>query len=177
MSKKKGLTMFAHPLLLYGGVTYCVFMALSVFVLSLLLYIKDKIDLSVAIIFTVIGLLMIVAMFPCLPRWYVKITFGTDKITFKQAFKKETEYEYRVYQYVYRASYLHMLYRPQFIVFSQTRLKDVELQNINQVAPSEKTIKIRYNKKTFQKLQQVSPPKHRIKFEQCFPEIKVKGEI
>lgn len=119
-------------------------------------------------IFTFLYTLLLVSFLISAPRWCARTTFNENNIVFKTAFSKAKENTYESYRYIYKASYLHMLYRPQYIVFSQTRLSDYELQNINQIAPSEKTIKIRYSKKTFKALQQVLPEKQRMKMEQCF---------
>jgi hypothetical protein len=48
-----------------------------------------------------------------------------------------------------------------------------ELQNINQVAPSEKVVKIRYSKRMHRRLAAVLPTYFRIELDRLFPEGKI----
>ena len=156
---RKNATFFVNPMLFYSGILYCFFMGLISFFVSI---IENQYIFAFLYILLLIGFLM------SAPRFCARITFNANNVVFKTAFSKAKGNTYESYRYIYKASYLHMLYRPQYIVFSQTRLSDYELQNINQIAPTEKTIKIRYSKKTFEALQQVLPDRQRITMEHCF---------
>ena len=49
-------------------------------------------------------------------------------------------------------------YKVNFFVFTNRRLTNEELTQINQVAPSSDLIKIRYTRKTYKKLLEALPP-------------------
>ena len=49
-------------------------------------------------------------------------------------------------------------YKVNFFVFTNRRLSNEELTQINQVAPSSDLIKIRYTRKTYKKLLEALPP-------------------
>lgn len=172
--KGNDLTILAHPKLFYTGIIFIFFLVAIVnFIIVVFLnlpsaFATSKDQKGCIIIFVIIEIGIFIAGLLCLPRWCVRITFNENNVVFKTVFSKAKENTYESYRYIYKASYLHMLYRPQYIVFSQTRLSNYELENINQITPSEKTIKIRYNKKIFKALQQVLPEKQRMKMEQCF---------
>lgn len=158
-NNRKNATFFVNPVLFFSGIIFCTIMTVISFSVSI---VENQ------YIFAALCTIMLVGFFISAPRWCARTIFNADTIIFKTAFYKAKENTYDTYRYIYKASYLHILYRPKYIVFSQARLSDYELQNINELASTEKTIKIRYSKKTFKALQQVLPKKQRMKMEQCF---------
>lgn len=177
--KDKKVKIFAHPVLLFGGLMSEAFQLVICIITVILLEIgfypanskEDKIGCQV--IFIIIALGVIVGTILCLPRWLVRIEFSEDAIVYHSAFTKAVKRSYNYYPYIYKAWYFHggvipIGYRAIYIVLSQKVLSPAELEHINQVAISDSVIKIRYSKRVYDKLLHVLPQKHLKQLKNCF---------
>lgn len=88
------------------------------------------------------------------------ITITPKKITFKRPFQKTIERTYDELNFVYRASYLHIAYYPQYIIITDHFMREKDLQQINAFSNDESMIKIRYRKSVYKKLLRVLPETH-----------------
>ena len=94
-------------------------------------------------------------------RYIVWYRLTRECIEYHTAFRRKRELPYSCFPYVMHGKYLHGVYWRDYIVFSDRRLKDAELNQINHVSPSaEHFIKIRYSEKTAEKLMSVLPAKY-----------------
>ena len=94
-------------------------------------------------------------------RYIVWYRLTSECIEYHTAFRRKRELPYSCFPYVMHGKYLHGVYWRDYIVFSDRRLKDAELNRINHVSPSaEHFIKIRYSEKTAEKLMSVLPAKY-----------------
>ena len=95
-------------------------------------------------------------------RWCLMLTFDRDGVLYKPLFRKGMRIQYSNYPRIQYAYYMHgnmfAAYKVNFFVFTNRRLTDEELTQINQVAPSSDLIKIRYTRKTYKKLLEALPP-------------------
>ena len=95
-------------------------------------------------------------------RWCLMLTFDRDGVLYKPLFRKGTRIQYSNYPRIQYAYYMHgnmfAAYKVNFFVFTNRRLSNEELTQINQVAPSSDLIKIRYTRKTYKKLLEALPP-------------------
>lgn len=90
--------------------------------------------------------------------WYM---FTSEGITYYTLFRKKQFIPYSAFPYIMLGKYLHGVHWQKYIVFSNRRLTDSELNHINHVTPSRKMIKIRYSEKTKTKLLTLLPPKQK----------------
>lgn len=113
----------------------------------------------VFIAFFIVGLIVWVSNWP---QWFASIVLDENSITTKCG--KETYKEsYLKYPYVYLGDYYHRGLRPCFIVLAKNELSEYSLTGMNQVPISDKIIKIRYSKKTYETLMEILPEPHRSK--------------
>ena len=95
-------------------------------------------------------------------RWCLMLTFDRDGVLYKPLFRKGMRIQYSNYPRIQYAYYMHgnmfAAYKVNFFVFTNRRLSNEELTQINQVAPSSDLIKIRYTRKTYKKLLEALPP-------------------
>lgn len=94
-------------------------------------------------------------------RYIVWYRFSPECITYHTLFRRKKVIPYSAFPYVMHGKYLHGIYWRHYIVFSNRRLKESELNQINHVAPSPKLIKVQYSKKTYRALLSILPPKYR----------------
>lgn len=163
---KKTLKIIANPYLFYGGTMYVIFVVFLCLCMAFLIITPDNVksieDLYlIRGIFVFLGIAMIGAGILCLPRMLEIITFEKDVIKFKSAFHKEIIKPYSNYQFVYLAHYSHIGLSVKFIVLSQKKLNQTEIENINRVKSNGQIIKIKYSVKTIAKLQQVLTEKQK----------------
>ena len=171
-NKNKGIKIF-------GNATYLIVGAILLFLCDIMLIgifiYADGFNENMIVL--VIFILMSVALMVLIYVGVGASMLFTDMgIEYKQPFKKKTMKSYDYYPYIYRASYYHgsligIGYRPNYIVFSQRRLSSNELKNINQVAISDKVIKIKYSKNVYNKLMHVLPKCKKVELSICFKNI------
>lgn len=106
------------------------------------------------------------------PRWYTRITLLQESVIIKTALKHPIKRPYKYYQYVYKAWYWHgspigIGKNVDYIVISHRRLREEELESINQLAPGSDVLKIRYSPKTYQKLMEILPREMQYKLKVC----------
>lgn len=123
-------------------------------------------------VFGTMGVLAVLTGILALPRWLTRITFRPESVIIKTALRRPVERPYKYYQYVYRAWYWHgspvgLGMNVAYIVISHRRMRDEELTNINQPAPSADVIKIHYSPKTYRKLMEILPREMRYKLKVC----------
>ena len=153
----KKCTLLANPVLAYtavGLVASLIAMTLPAF------FIPDAFAAGMAIM----GMNLIVVIDLCCitPRWCLLITFDEGGVTYRPLFRKGVRMKYSDFPRIQYAYYMHgngvAAYRVHFFVLTDRRLDYVESSHINDVAPAENLIKIRYTRKTYQKLMDVLPP-------------------
>lgn len=94
-------------------------------------------------------------------RYLAWFHFSGEGIFYHTLFRKKQFIPYSALPYIHRGKYLHGIHWREYIIFSNRRLSDSELSQINQVAPSKKLIKIRYSEKAKSKLLTILPPKQK----------------
>ena len=85
------------------------------------------------------------------------MVFTKDGVEYRQAFRKTEVHTYKEYPYVNKAFYLHSGFPAYYMVLSNRRLRDSELCQINNVRVGPEMIKIRYNKKNYERLLSIVP--------------------
>ena len=94
-------------------------------------------------------------------RYVVWNRFSEEGVESHTLFRRKKIAPYEKYPYLLHGKYLHGVYWRHYIILTDRRLKDRELQHINHVAPSEHMIKVQYSKKVYDVLVEVLPPKQR----------------
>lgn len=110
-------------------------------------------------IFIILHLPVIICLDPY--RYIVWFRFTQEGIEYHTLFRRKKILPYANYPYLLHGRYLHGVYWRHYIIFSDRRLKEVELNQINHVAPSTRMIKVQYSKKTYCALEAVLPSKMR----------------
>lgn len=163
---KKALQIIANPILFYCGTLFVIFVFLLCLFMTFFVITPDVVNPpeDTKLIrgwFVFMGVAMIGAGLLCMPRWLEIITFEKNVIKFKSAFHKEIIKPYSNYHFVYLAYYSHLGLPVKFIVLSQRKLNQSELENINKVKSNGQVIKIKHSEKTISKLQQVLTEKQK----------------
>lgn len=94
-------------------------------------------------------------------RYVVWYRFSQDGIEYHTLFRRKKMLPYSNYPYVLHGKYLHGVYWRHYIIFTDRRIKNAELSQINHVAPSDQLIKVQYSKKVLVSLVAVLPEKPR----------------
>ena len=94
-------------------------------------------------------------------RYFVWYRFTDEGIFFHTIFRRKKLLPYNTFPYVMHGKYRHGVYWRDYIVISNRRLTDAELNHINHVSPSSTLLKIRYSEKTCQKLLRILPQKQK----------------
>jgi len=174
--KNKKILLISNPYLLIAGLLWCfisvIISIVIIFVLESGNYAKSDFDKKIVqIIFGGLGIIIISATLSCLKNWLTIICFK-NMIIFYSPCKKTRSVSYDCYHYVYLAHYIHrnifrMGYKCKYIVISQFRLSDFDLQHINKVPTNIEVIKLKYSKKRWLLLLNVLPPVLRKQMEKC----------
>ena len=150
----KKCTVLANEVLVY---TYFVYHAVMVLI-SGFIWLHDPLGIW----FMLLMMCSVVISCCITERWCLMITFERDGVLYKPLFRKGTRIQYSNYPRIQYAYYMHgnmfAAYKVNFFVFTNRRLSNEELTQINQVAPSSDLIKIRYTRKTYKKLLEALPP-------------------
>lgn len=147
----------ADPLLFAMGITYFVITTVVCTVMIFVCFVFYM-NTDIVIFFFCLFAFSIVIGLCALPKWRIIIEITEDGISYKPTFKKEINKKYSDFGYFYCASYSYYTER-KYIVFSQRRLNDYELTHINNVAVSDKLIKIKVRKGLKEELSPFLPPK------------------
>lgn len=115
--------------------------------------------------FTLFGLIMFLT-FPILfivsPRKYISwITFTAEGIEYHTILRRKQTVSYDKYPYILHASYLHVTFIRDYIIFTNRKLSNREQQEINHVSSSTNMIKILFREKSYYNLLEVLPVKQR----------------
>ena len=94
-------------------------------------------------------------------RYVMWNRFSEEGVESHTLFRRKRVEGYEKYPYLLHGKYLHGVYWRHYIILTDRRLKDMELRQINHVAPSEHMIKVQYSKKVYDVLAEVLPPKQR----------------
>lgn len=100
---------------------------------------------------------------------FVWLNLSEHGIEYCALFRRKKVRSYSEYPYWSRGRYLHIAVVVEFIVISKRKLNTRELYQINQVMPSADLIKIRYTKKTYQKLMKILPKEQQLQLQKIFP--------
>lgn len=150
----KKCSIWAKAILVYGYFSYAAFWC----VVSIIILCDN---LSCGLFFMACTALMIVTVCLCTERWGVRLTFMEKGISYKPLLRKETLLDYKNLPRVQYACYMHgnifAAYRVHFFVLTNRRLDSEELTHINEAAPGKDLIRIRYTRKTYQKLLDALP--------------------
>ena len=93
-------------------------------------------------------------------RYFVWYHFTEEGIWYHVLFRRKKMLPYATFPYVMHGKYMHGVYWRDYIVFSNRRLSNSELNRINHVSPSATLIKMRCSAKTCQKLMYILPRKY-----------------
>lgn len=110
-------------------------------------------------VFGILHLPVIICLDPY--RYIVWFRFAQEGIEYHTLFRRKKILPYANYPYLLHGRYLHGVYWRHYIIFSDRRLKELELTRINHVAPSTRMIKVKYSKKAYCALEAVLPSKLR----------------
>ena len=97
--------------------------------------------------------------------------FTKDVIEYRQAFRKTEVHTYKEYPYVSKAFYPYYGIPVYYMVLSNRRLRDAELCQINNVRVGPGMIKIRYNKKNYERLLSIVPSRIALSLQAQFKDI------
>lgn len=174
MNHTSKLSIIADPGTLFLGTlaTFVGFCSCTGFVIHYAIIGEREDVIGVSCIFGTLAVLSILVAIIASPRWYTRITFLPESVIIKTALKHPVERQYKYYQYVYKAWYWHgspigVGKNIDYIVISHRRLRDEELGSINQPAPSNDVLKIRYSARTYQKLMKILPAEMQYKLKVC----------
>ena len=90
------------------------------------------------------------------------MVFTKDGIEYRQIFRKTEVHTYKEYPYVNKAFYPYYGIPVYYMVLSNRRLRDAELCQINNVRVGPGMIKIRYNKKNYERLLSIVPSRTKL---------------
>ena len=97
--------------------------------------------------------------------------FRKDGVEFRQAFRKTEVHTYKEYPYVNKAFYPYYGLPMYYMVLSNRRLRDAELCQINNVRVGPGMIKIRYNKKNYERLLSIVPSRIALSLQAQFKDV------
>ena len=99
------------------------------------------------------------------------MVFTKDGIEYRQIFRKTEVHTYKEYPYVNKALYPYYGLPMYYMVLSNRRLRDAELCQINNVRVGPGMIKIRYNKKNYERLLSIVPSRIALSLQAQFKDI------
>ena len=99
------------------------------------------------------------------------MVFTKDGIEYRQIFRKTEVHTYKEYPYVNKAFYPYYGLPMYYMVLSNRRLRDAELCQINNVRVGPGMIKIRYNKKNYERLLSIVPSRIALSLQAQFKDI------
>ena len=99
------------------------------------------------------------------------MVFTNEGIEYRQAFRKTEVHTYKEYPYVNKAFYPYYGIPVYYMVLSNRRLRDAELCQINNVRVGPGMIKIRYNKKNYERLLSIVPSRIALSLQAQFKDI------
>lgn len=122
----------------------------------------DPRDPFVRGMFIVMYVVYLIAFIAAIPRTCVFVTFTPEEIQLKVPYKKAEVYSYKQFCYIYLGGYFHgnifgIGKNVYYIVFARRWMSTDELYQINQEGNSQTMFKIRYSKKTYDRLCEVLP--------------------
>jgi hypothetical protein len=114
-------------------------------------------------VLAIVGILVLPILFIIYPeRYFVWYRFTLDGFYYNTVFRRKKLLSYNAFPYVMHGRYMHGVYWRDYIIFSNRRLTDAELNHINHVSPSALLLKIRYSEKVYQKLLNMLPRKQKV---------------
>lgn len=157
MSDKGEIKLLANPALLFE----CILAFGSAYIMCFtMLYWSRNDEIDIIRIWIFMTFLTFLITIIGLQQYLVIINFNQTGFRVKRAFKRPIEKKYDCL-YIYQAYYMYYGFkRIDFIVFSERRLTNDELCNINQVPISDKIVKVRLREKSIKKLKTVLPQKY-----------------
>ncbi len=114
------------------------------------------------IVLIVLLLMVYIAVISAMPRAMCVLTLSDKNISLTIPFKKRQTLPYTKFSYVQHGYYLHVVKPVHFIVFSQYRISNRELSQINLFENSQNAFKVRYTKRMHRRLCSVLPNHLRI---------------
>ena len=99
------------------------------------------------------------------------MVFTKDGVEYRQIFRKTEVHTYKEYPYVNKAFYPYYGIPVYYMVLSNRRLRDAELCQINNVRVGPGMIKIRYNKKNYERLLSIVPSRIALSLQAQFKDI------
>ena len=99
------------------------------------------------------------------------MVFTKDGIEYRQIFRKTEVHTYKEYPYVNKAFYPYYGIPVYYMVLSNRRLRDAEICQINNVRVGPGMIKIRYNKKNYERLLSIVPSRIALSLQAQFKDI------
>lgn len=145
----KKCTIVANPYLFYG---YLIYIGV-VFALARICFFLDRTGGYVVL---VLWLILVLTACCITDRWCLLITIDHAGLYYRPLFRKGAYISYANYPRVQHAYYIHgnyfLSYKVHFFVLTNRRLNDRELAHINNVSPSPDLLKIRYCKRTYDKI-------------------------
>lgn len=171
----KKITIYANKSLL--SLFAFAFLGISAFFPAMLGYFiivfpktSDKILCGVFIlVFWVIAFAM---SYVFLPKAGAKIIISKEQIELKRPFKGSDFHPWSFYTNCDKGYYLYYGMPSYYIVLSNFKLRTDELSHINRMEMSDRCIRIKYNKKNYDALMKMLPPKLAVSLENQFKDIK-----
>ena len=167
MKREKKIKIYCDKQTMVLGViwtTVSIISCLAFTILTSVGLIETTNDTAFIIFWGLLGIACILSSVLTMPRWAAYITLDKNGIYFHSPFHKKSFQPYSLNSYIYRAKYFHgsavgLGYYRDFIVISQKRLTNDELEHINNVGVSKEVIKIKYSKRNMLALKSVLPDK------------------
>ncbi len=158
MNKK----IFCNKLLIIEVITFILYVDIVTFISIIWMCDYGKGDVVAGNISIVVMVVVLnITIIACSPRYFAYIILKDDHIEFGTAFSKKKVVNYSSYGNIYIANYTHLFLKKYFIVLSQIDISMYELTHINQILPSNRIIKVSYNKKVAEQLLSVLPSKQK----------------
>lgn len=162
----KKIRLISDPLTLYMAITMIVAHAIAtVYAISLIredtvTNSADILPIRLSFVFLFCALFIVTVIVS--PRYLCLITLSETVITIWVPFRRKRSFTYKQFRNIYCGGYFHGNIAGVgrivwYFVLSQRHLSTEELNQINLVPNSEEVVKIRYSRKTYEKLRMILP--------------------
>ena len=113
------------------------------------------------ILFGLCGLCLPVLFIVNPERYFVWYRFSQEDIARHTLFRRKRVILYSDIPYVMHGKFFHGVYWRDYIIFSNRRLKESDLNHINHIPPSDTLIKVRFSEEKYGILMSILPSKHK----------------
>lgn len=167
------IKLLLNPTLFLECLIFCPLIVAMGFFIHYALSLAENYDLFAKIMCIIIDVFCIFYYFYALSISGAHIVISEKGVEFHHGFKKPVFHPWDYYGYCEKGYYLYYGAFPSYyIVLSTYKLKTCELTKINSIPVSEKVIRLKYNKKSFEALSKILPPRLSLSLVNQFKDIK-----